>query len=199
MNYQDKKNMCLSIWRISVLVLLLLNLLVGCQQLSQKRAINQAVGIANTLPAVTDPSQMEFMVGRVVRVADGDTVTLLDANNTQHRIRLSQIDAPESKQAFSRVSKDALSNLIATKQVTVKIDGIDRYKRILGEIFIDDKNVNLYMVRHGFAWAYTEYVTDISYFEAQEAAQKEKQGLWRDPHAIAPWEYRRQQRQQKTN
>lgn len=199
MNYRDKKQMYLSIWRISVLVLLLLNLLVGCQNLLQNRPLNQPVGIANTLPGVTDPSQMEFLVGRVVRVSDGDTVTVLDANNTQHRVRLAQIDAPESKQAFSMVSKKALSELIAAKEVVVKIDGIDRYKRVLGEIFIDDKNVNLYMVRNGFAWAYTQYVSDNNYFNAQEAGQREKLGLWSDPHPMAPWDYRRHQRERRNN
>lgn len=199
MNYRDKKPMLLTLWRISVLVLLLLNLLVACQNLQHNRAANQSVaaGMANISRNVPQPLPKELLVGRVVRIADGDTVTVLDANNAQHRIRLTQIDAPESKQAFSRVSKDALSDLIASKEVIVKIDGIDRYQRVLGEIFVADKNINLHMVRQGFAWAYTQYVTDNSYFEAQEAAKKERLGLWRDPHPIAPWEYRRQQREQR--
>lgn len=199
MNYPDKKPFFLAIWRISVLVLLLLNLLVGCQNLKQHRASNQPLAIANTLPVATDPVQLEVLVGRVVRVADGDTVTVLEADNTQHRVRLTQIDAPESKQAFSRVSKDALSDLIAAQEVSVKVHGIDRYQRVLGEVFIGDKNINLHMVRQGLAWAYTQYVTDNRYFEAQEAAKHEQLGLWRDPHAMAPWEYRRQQREQRTH
>ena len=193
MRYQNKRQKSLPFWRISVLLLLLLNLLVGCELL-QEHTQTQPATAQKTASTVTEPSKMEYLVGRVVRVADGDTVTILDANNTQHRIRLAQIDAPETKQAYSKVSKAALSELIATKEVTVKVDGIDRYKRVLGEIFIANKNVNLYMVRNGYAWAYTQYVTDNSYFKAQEAAQREQLGLWRDPHALEPWEYRKQQR-----
>ena len=164
--------------------------LVGCQQLLQNTTLSESAtsGVSAIAPT-------EQIIGRVVRVIDGDTITVLDATNTEHRIRLAQIDAPETKQAYSNVSKNALSSLIANKEVTVKINGIDRYKRVLGEIFIADQHVNLYMVRNGFAWAYTTYATDKHYFEAQELAKKERQGLWADPHAVAPWDFRRQQRE----
>ena len=135
MRYQNKRQKSLPFWRISVLLLLLLNLLVGCELL-QEHTQTQPATAQKTASTVTDPSKMEYLVGRVVRVADGDTVTILDANNTQHRIRLAQIDAPETKQAYSKVSKDALSELIVTKEVTVKVDVIDRYKRVLGEILL---------------------------------------------------------------
>src|SRR5699024_1779401 len=111
--------------------------LVGCQQLLQNTTL-----LENTTSSDAITASSEQIIGRVVRVIDGDTVSVLDATNTQHRIRLSQIDAPETKQAFSKVSKEALADFIANKEVRVKVDGIDRYKRVLGEIFIDDQNIN---------------------------------------------------------
>lgn len=191
----NAKHKLLIVWRLTVLLLLLLNLLVGCQNLKETRSASQTVGLASQSETLTDPMHLQVLVGRVIKVADGDTVTVLDANNTQHRVRLIQIDAPELKQPFSRVARDALADLIATKEVSIKVDGMDRYQRLLGEIFIDNLNVNLYMVRQGYAWAYTQYVTDSRYSDAQQAAQREKLGLWRDPNPLAPWEYRRQQRQ----
>src|SRR5438874_1326064 len=79
----------------------------------------------------------QVLTGHVVRVADGDTVTILDSNNTQHRIRLQGIDAPESHQAFGMQSKQSLSRLIFDKDVTVEYDKTDRYGRIVGKIILD--------------------------------------------------------------
>ena len=171
---------------------IVLLVLVGCQQFLQSTILLESSTASDSATISS-----EQIVGRVVRVIDGDTVSVLDANNTQHRIRLSQIDAPETKQAFSRVAKEALSDLIANQEVRVKVDGTDRYQRVLGEIFIADQNINLYMVRNGFAWAYTDYVTDQRYFDAQAQAKKEQLGLWVDTHPIAPWDFRRQQREQR--
>ncbi len=76
--------------------------------------------------------QAEVLVGQVVGVSDGDTLTLLDANRTQHKIRLAGIDAPEKAQAFGQASKKSLSDLVYRKQVTVYWDKTDRYQRTLG-------------------------------------------------------------------
>lgn len=182
-----------SIWRISVILLLL----VGCQYVLQNVTSEGVKESTSSISKQGVPTEVEFIVGRVVRVIDGDTVSVLDADKTQHRIRLSQIDAPESKQPYSKVSKEALSALIADKEVKVKIAGIDRYQRVLGEIFIGDTNANLYLVEKGLAWAYTDYVTDPRYLKAQEIAEQKKLGLWRDPQPLAPWDYRHQQREQR--
>ena len=65
-------------------------------------------------------AQAETLTGRLVSVADGDTVTVLDATNTQHKIRVAGIDAPEKKQAFGNRSKDNLAELVAGKDVSVE-------------------------------------------------------------------------------
>jgi endonuclease YncB( thermonuclease family) len=139
----------------------------------------------------------ETLTGRVVRVADGDTVTVLDSTNTQHRIRLQGIDAPERKQPFGQKSKTYLSDLVAGKEVTVEYTGRDRYRRIVGVVLIDDIDANLRQVKGGFAWHYKKYQKEQSeedrkkYAEAEIEARKEKIGLWQDPKPIPPWDWRR--------
>ena len=57
--------------------------------------------------------------GRIVGIADGDTITILDASNMQYKIRLAGIDAPEKKQDFGNVSKRSLSDMVFNQQVKV--------------------------------------------------------------------------------
>ena len=64
--------------------------------------------------------------GTVVSVADGDTLTVLDASLTQHRVRLVEIDAPEKQQAFRQRSKQSLTQLCFNKQATVQTSGTDK-------------------------------------------------------------------------
>ncbi len=97
------------------------------------------------------------ITGRVVGVSDGDTITVLDADRTQHKIRLAGIDAPESKQAFGSRSKQNLSDLVFGKDVAVEWDKRDRYQRTLGVVLVDGHDVNLEQVRAGMAWWYRQY------------------------------------------
>ena len=77
----------------------------------------------------------DTLTGKVVKVADGDTVTILD-NNTQHKIRLQGIDAPERKQPFGNASRKHLATLVAGQEITVKWENRDRYGRIVGFVIV---------------------------------------------------------------
>ena len=115
------------------------------------------------------------ITGTVVSVADGDTVTVLDATKTQHKIRLTGIDAPEKAQAFGQRSKQSLSDMVYLKQVTVETDKKDRYGRNLGKVLINGKDANLMQIEHGMAWWYRAYKKDQSashrvLYEAAEAS-----------------------------
>jgi endonuclease YncB( thermonuclease family) len=142
----------------------------------------------------------QTITGKVVRVADGDTVTVLDASNTQHRIRLSGIDAPEKNQAFGNRSKESLSALLAGKTVTVETNKLDKYGRSLGKVMVDGTDANLEQIKLGMAWHYKAYMRDQPaidrkiYAEAEVEAKAAKRGLWSDAAPIAPWEFRQQQR-----
>ena len=77
-------------------------------------------------------AQAEILTGQVVKITDGDTLTVLDASRQQHRIRLTGIDAPEKRQAFGTVSRQHLAGLVFGHVVTVEWHKRDRYQRILG-------------------------------------------------------------------
>lgn len=75
-------------------------------------------------------------------VADGDTLTVLDANHQQHKIRLSGIDAPEKAQAFGERSKQSLAAQAFNKNEKVEWNKQDRYGRIVGKILVDGVDVS---------------------------------------------------------
>jgi endonuclease YncB( thermonuclease family) len=138
--------------------------------------------------------------GRVVAVHDGDTVTVLDANRQQYKIRLAGIDAPELKQAFGYRSKQHLSAMVYDRRVTVAWDKHDRYGRIIGKVLVDCRDTNLEQVRAGMAWWYRQYARDQRpedrrlYEEAGRVAREAKKGLWADARPVPPWEWRRGKR-----
>ena len=81
--------------------------------------------------------------GRGVGVADGDTVTVLDAEKVQHKIRLGGVDAPERRQDFGNRSKQSLSDLVFAKLVAVESTKKDRYGRAVGKVLVDGVDANL--------------------------------------------------------
>jgi endonuclease YncB( thermonuclease family) len=145
----------------------------------------------------------DSLTGRVVRVTDGDTIVVLDPTNTQHKIRLQGIDAPERGQAFGTKSKDHLASLIAGGAVTVDYSKRDRYKRIVGKVLLDGDDMNLEQVKSGMAWHYKKYQGEqssddrIAYSDAELEARRDKLGLWADQNPVPPWEYRQAKRQQR--
>ena len=143
-------------------------------------------------------SQADLITGRVVGVADGDTITILDNTNTQHKIRLAGIDAPERKQPFGTASKKSLSDLVYGKQVEVDWQKHDRYGRIVGKVLINNRDANLEQVNRGMAWFYAKYQNEQSvqdreeYAGAQDYAEKNQLGLWADKNPTPPWNFRKQ-------
>lgn len=133
-------------------------------------------------------------------IADGDTVTVLDASNTQVKIRLMGIDAPEKKQAFGNKSKETLSALVFNKQVTVEFSKKDKFGRTVGKIVVDGVDANLEQVKAGMAWHYKKYqnvqsVDDRSiYAKAEEQARFENRGLWVDTDPTPPWVWRKEKK-----
>ena len=138
--------------------------------------------------------------GHVVGVAEGDTITILDASNMQYKIRLAGIDAPEKKQDFGNVSKRSLSDMVFNQQVKVDWDKSDRYGRLVGKILLRGKDVNLEQIRLGMDWYYRKYKNElvfddrISYLQAEEHAMKNRFGLWLYNQPTAPWEFRKSSR-----
>ena len=175
-------------------------LLIGCLLLTVSSCTRPAKqeGITLKRPPVTTSEQT--IEGRVVRVADGDTITVLDAANMQYRIRLKGIDAPESHQDFGARSKQSLSSLIFGKEVTVLYDKTDQYGRVVGKVLLDGRDINLEQVRVGMAWHYKEYDREQTaedrdlYARAEDEARAARRGLWIDTNPVAPSDFRKDQK-----
>jgi len=139
----------------------------------------------------------DTLKGQVVKVADGDTITVQDDQGQKHRIRLAGIDAPEMNQPYGLHSKNNLRSLVAGQTVKVEYEKRDRYNRIVGKVLIDGLDVGLEQVRVGLAWHYKRYQGEQSsedrqlYADYEKAAQSRRMGLWAGPESVAPWEWRR--------
>ena len=132
--------------------------------------------------------------GKVVKVADGDTITILDSENKQIKIRLYGIDAPEKAQDFGKVSREYLAELVAGKTVNVTVLSKDKYGRSVGRIEIDGKEVAEEMLKSGLAWLYTAYckIPECEQWKTLETqAKTAKIGLWSNPTAQEPWLWRK--------
>lgn len=138
----------------------------------------------------------EEITGRVVRVADGDTITVLNASKVQHKVRLAGIDAPEKAQPFGQRSRESLEDLVAGRTVIVEIHKKDRYGRYVGKVILNSRDVNLEQLRRGMAWFYGKYAHEQSatdrqiYGQAEIEARASSVGLWADKAPTAPWDYR---------
>lgn len=156
------------------------------------RSISLALllGWASTSFATTEVS------GRVVGVLDGDTVELLLPEKKTVRIRLAEIDTPEKAQPHGKKAKQALSDKVFDKQVKVEVGGQDRYGRLLGHIYLGERDINRELVAEGHAWVYVQYVRDRSLFDVETEARRSKRGLWALPakQRVAPWTWRKQRR-----
>ena len=131
------------------------------------------------------------ITGKVVAVADGDTITVLH-DKAQVKVRLTEIDAPEKKQAFGNRSTQSLSDLCFGKTAVLDEKGKDRYGRTLARVTCDGVDANAEQVRRGMAWVYDRYVTDKSLYAVQEDAKAERRGLWHDDKPLPPWEWRKE-------
>ena len=154
--------------------------------------------IATLLLFVAGNLNAATLEGKVVHVADGDTITVLDASNTQHKIRLQGIDAPEKAQPFGQKSKQSLSQLVYNKQVTVEYQKKDKYGRTLGKVLHNGTDVCLEQIKLGMAWHYKQYKSDQpkedreTYAQAELASRSMAVGIWKDKNPTPPWEFRKQ-------
>lgn len=152
------------------------------------------------LVVLTHWATADTITGRVVAIADGDTLTVLDSANQQHKIRLAGIDPPEKAQPFGQRSKQHLSDIAFNRQVTVEWNKLDRYGRTIGKVLVSGVDVNLEQIKAGMAWWYEKYrkeqtERDQYVYSAQEGEARQKRvGLWAESAPVAPWDWRRMRR-----
>ena len=160
----------------------------------------QSILLSALLALLTSSVSAQSLVGRVVGVADGDTLTLLVDGRVQQKIRLAGIDAPEKAQPFGNQAKQRLSALVYGKTVTVVGVKQDRYRRLIAKILVDGQDANLEMVVSGHSWHYKKYQSEqgpadrIAYAQAELDARLARRGLWADVTPVAPWDYRHRSR-----
>lgn len=149
--------------------------------------------------------EQQMLHGRVVYTDDGDTVVLLTQANTQVKIRLSSIDAPESShtnhevgrvgQPYANKATEFLASMVKGREVDARCYEADRYGREVCELLVDGLSANAEMVKKGWAWANTaangRYLRDRSLIEAQASAQRNRLGLWAGNNPVPPWEWRK--------
>ncbi|MBJ78490.1 MAG: nuclease [Nitrospinae bacterium] len=149
--------------------------------------------------------------GKVVKVADGDTVTIVDEKGDKHRIRLGGIDAPEKDQPYGSESTKNLEWLVYGKGVTIEYDKHDRYGRIVGKVLVNPQgdvfclaigcvrkvDAGLEQIKSGLAWHYKKYQKEQSkqdrklYSKAERNARRKPVGLWVGKERMPPWQWRR--------
>jgi endonuclease YncB( thermonuclease family) len=129
-------------------------------------------------------------------VSDGDSLTLLDIEKRQHKIRLQGIDAPEMKQAYGQKSKESLSKLVYNKTIKVYWSKKDRFGRTVGQVMLGEIDICLEQVRRGMAWHFKDYQDEQSvkdrdlYDRAEVEARELRLGLWQDAAPIEPAVFR---------
>lgn len=161
-----------------------------------RRNFNRLLTSAALLLLAT-AAHADILTGRVVGIADGDTLTVLDASNTQHRVRLSGIDSPEKGQPFGQRCKQSLSELTYGRTVAVESNKLDRYGRVIGKVLVAGQDANLEQLRRGCGWHYKKYQNEqslddrLAYNAAEESARAGALGLWADRDPVAPWEWRK--------
>ncbi|AFL79718.1 micrococcal nuclease-like nuclease [Aequorivita sublithincola DSM 14238] len=137
------------------------------------------------------PCLSQTLTGKVVGIMDGDTFKLLTQDSTVIKVRLANIDCPEKKQPFSNRAKEFTSQSIFGKMVCIDVLKKDRYRRSIANVFYNDSlNLSSQLVKNGLAWHYIKYSKDVELQKIEDKARKNKIGLWQDPKAIPPWEWR---------
>ncbi|MCF8142733.1 MAG: thermonuclease family protein [Deltaproteobacteria bacterium] len=139
------------------------------------------------------PSTWWRWSGPVVHICDGDTITVLRGSE-RVRVRLYGIDTPERSQPSGENAAAFMSAQVFDKVVEIRKMDVDRYKRIVAVVSVGDLNINRLLVEYGYAWVYDRYCKAEFCAEwklAEAEAREAKRGLWKNPKAVPPWEYRR--------
>lgn len=147
--------------------------------------------------------------GTVTKVSDGDTFKIIPDKEIpgaktnkkgEVSVRLYGVDCPETKkpqwpaQPYSEEAKDYLANLVEGKTVICELKDLDRHQRAVCIVTANGRNVNLEIMRAGYAWAYVKYLDRpyaSEYVGVEEEARKAKKGLWKEYNPTPPWEFRK--------
>ena len=141
----------------------------------------------------TESTVEPFLLGRVIKVVDGDTIHVL-VDQTPIRVRLLDIDAPERGQAYANRARQALADMVFGQPVTVHTQGKDIYGRVLGTVFISQTDINAELIKEGYVWVYHPSKQKAAYVRLEAEARATRRGLWADRNPTPPWKFRTSRR-----
>lgn len=131
---------------------------------------------------------LPLLTALVVAIADGDTLTVRPDGGEQLRVRVAEIDAPESRQPFGAAAKRSLSDLCFRERAEIRPQKTDRYGRTVARVTCRGQDASAHQVRTGMAWVFERYASDRSLFRLQDEAKAAGRGLWSEPAPVPPWE-----------
>lgn len=136
------------------------------------------------------PSALPAEAWTIQTVHDGDTVTAVAADGREERIRLLGIDAPEYRQPHGREARAALAQKVQGQPIRLEPHGRDQYDRLLGTLWIDQRNLNHELVAEGHAWVFDRFTPPADLLAAQQAARRDRRGLWAASEPLRPSDWR---------
>jgi len=141
------------------------------------------------------PGDEGVFYGPVIDTIDGDSLKA-KIQGVVMEFRLAGIDAPESDQPYGRQAAAELRGLAKGRQVTVVFEDVDRYGRVVGEVWVDSLSINRELVARGAAWFYPQFARDDTLFQIEEEARNARRGLWALPadERVEPWVWRERKR-----
>ncbi len=142
--------------------------------------------------ALLAASPHAVFTARVVKVSDGDTISVQVGGKGSQKVRLVDIDTPEKDQPYGREARQALAALVSRREVRLETHGADDYGRLLARVFVGEVDVNAELIRRGAAWVFRRYSDDPTLIALETEARAERRGLWALPatERMPPWEWR---------
>ena len=155
---------------------------------------------------------MRTVTGTITKVSDGDTIQITTPEQTKLKVRLYGIDAPETPkinrqsgqvhqpgQPYGVEAQKALKDKIMGKHVKLEILDIDKYRRMVGIVWLNERNINLEMIREGYAEAFIEYLKPpykSEFLKAEQEARAGGKNIWSLPEHERPREFRMRLKEQ---
>lgn len=134
-------------------------------------------------------AQANDLAPKITQFYDGDTVKIQDGLNV-YKLRLTDIDAPETNQSYGKTAKRALTKLCKNADIQVYLSGIDKYQRNLGKLSCNNQDASVFMISNGHAWFNRRYSMDYTLDLAEQTARTNKIGLWKRKKPMPPWQWR---------
>jgi endonuclease YncB( thermonuclease family) len=131
---------------------------------------------------------------RVIRVTDGDSI-VVESGGNEVKVRLADIDAPELDQPYGEEAKGALVAMVDARNVRLELVSGGAYRRIIANVFVDDRDVAAELVVEGLAWVRRAYGPSPELIGLEESARSAGQGLWADPEPVPPWIWRKMRKE----